>query len=99
MSEITTEAISGPGRSQSPQTLEWIRETIELAERCFRTETRPTLAHEQDPESDAEWFLIDVAVQRGSGDALEFYRRFIAQWIKQMPPEARSLIHVTFHVV
>ncbi len=99
MSEIAVEPERGQIFCGSPHALNWARETAELAQRCFPVDCEVSFTLEQDPESEVQWLLVDVAVKQNATDVLGCYRRFTAQWIEQMPSEVRSLIRVTFHVV
>jgi uncharacterized protein (TIGR02996 family) len=76
------------------------RSAVDTARQCFPPDSHVSIRLERDPESDAEWLVVDVAVKRGqSFRPIESHRRFVQQWAMTTRSEARDLIRLTFHRV
>jgi len=70
---------------------------VELAKSCFPEGSKLALRIDKDPESEEESLVIDMAVKSGTANVLQYYNRFVDQWVTVAPPNATSRINLTLH--
>jgi hypothetical protein len=81
---------------QEAQTMHHLVQAVELAKRHFPGR-HVSIRAVQDPEGEGEWLDVDVALNDRDADPLSAYRRCIGEWVRSTTPNARELIHFTFH--
>jgi hypothetical protein len=96
LSEIAADPDEIRKLCQTPQALSNLLEAVDMAKQHFLGAIKVSVRTECDPESEAAWVVVDVAVNQ-QADVINNYENFIEQWVRATDPETRALIHPTFH--
>ncbi len=79
--------------------LSYIPVAMELIERCFPSLQELHLLHEQDPETDEEWLVLDITLQGDEKQILEAYDRYTDSWVVAVPWPAQQKVRLSYNIV
>ena len=66
------------------------------ARACFADIETIKLCVRQDPEEDAEWLLVKLAVRGSRDQALASYRAYVQRWTGSVPLPQRGLVRLSY---
>lgn len=79
--------------------LSYIPVAIELIERCFPPLQDLHLLHEQDPETDEEWLVLDITLPGDEKQVLEAYDRYTDGWVAAVPWAVQQKVRLSYNIV
>lgn len=77
---------------------EHLAAAVNLGTGVFPAGSAVTLQIEEDPEVEGKWIVMDWSLAATVDEALQSYRRFVAEWRSSAPPWVGNLLRVTFHL-
>ena len=78
--------------------LSYIPVAVELIERCFPSLQELRLLHEQDPETDEEWLVLDITLQGDEEPVLEANDRYTDSWVAAVPWEIQQKVRLSYNI-
>jgi len=78
--------------------LEYLNIAMDIIRESFASVRQLSLSSEQDPETDEQWILIDIAVDGPTGEVLKAYDRYIDQWVSAAPESVRETIKLSYRI-
>ena len=78
--------------------LSYLEDAVRIASDSFHRLQDLKVVVEADPETGDEYAVIDVVVMGSLDSAMEQYRRYTEQWVRQAPACQQHLIRLVFDV-
>jgi hypothetical protein len=75
-----------------------LQAALRLIATIFPPRKSLTVKTSSDPESDAEWLLIEMIVEATPDEALDCYRRYVKELVRSIPPERRANVRLAYGV-
>jgi hypothetical protein len=69
---------------------------IALVKEEFPSPQTITLRVSRDPEEEAEWLTVEVTARAEPAELKQAYRRYVARWVRETPPDKRILVRLSY---
>jgi hypothetical protein len=78
--------------------LDHLRVALDLVQRDFPSWSKLEVRLEEDSEIQGKWLVIEVTIPDQVDTFLDAYNRCILDWAQLLPPEALSVLCLTYHL-
>lgn len=79
--------------------LPYLPVAIESIEACFSSIQELHLQPEQDPETGAEWLVLNVTIQEDEEKVLDAYGRYTDRWVSAVPWPERNKVCLSYNII
>jgi hypothetical protein len=76
-----------------------LRVALDAVQRHFPSRSKLEVRLEDDPEIQGEWLVIEVTVTDNVDRCLDAYNRCVLDWAKSLPPEALTVLCLTYQLL
>ena len=78
--------------------INYLQTAFDIIYQSFPLIREVRLLQEQDPETDEEWILIDIAVDGDIEEVLDSYDDYVKKWVSSTPSSVRENIRLSYSI-